>query len=329
MSFSLSVQVIVFIVAFLLTLIAGPIFIPVLRRLKFGQTVREDGPQTHLKKMGTPTMGGIIFLIPMLIVGSYAISEYPGILPLIMVTLGFGLVGFVDDFIKVIKKRKDGLYPGQKTLGLLIVSGIFCFYIVYIEKIGTEIIVPFKGIYSYVALPMWIYIPLIIIILYAATNSVNLADGADGLAAGVTLIVFVFFAVAAMAKGEWDYIKVFSAIMAGGCLGFLTFNAHPARVFMGDNGSLALGGAVAGISIMMKMPWILLIVGIIYVVESLSVILQVYSYKTRGKRIFKMAPLHHHFELCGWPEKKVVKVFWFITFIYCILGFLTLRLRLF
>lgn len=328
-SFSLSIQVIAFVIAFALALIAGPVFIPILRRLKFGQTVRDDGPATHLKKTGTPTMGGILFLIPLLVMSVYYAGVYPEILPLSFVTLGFGIIGFIDDFIKVVKKRKDGLYWDQKTLGLLLVAAIFTYYIIYVNKIGTEMVIPFMGLEAVIKLPLWFYIPFIIIVLYASTNAVNMTDGVDGLAAGVTLIVMVFFTILAMTRAEWDYIKIFSSIIAGGCLGFLAFNTHPAKVFMGDNGSLALGGAVGAVSVMMKVPWILFIVGIIYVLETLSVILQVGSYKLRGKRIFKMAPLHHHFELSGWKETKVVRVFWIVTILCCFIGFAALRFRFF
>ena len=327
-SFVFSPQVMAFVATFILTLVVGPIFIPVLRRLKFGQTVREDGPATHLKKTGTPTIGGIIFLLPMLLVSVYYADRYAKIVPLLLATLGFGAVGFIDDFIKVVKKRKDGLYADQKTLGLLIVAVAFSIYAAYDPKVGTGIIIPFSGMDSVINLPTWIFIPFTVIVLYASTNSVNMTDGIDGLAAGVTLIVMVFFAIVAMTRGEWDYIKVFSSITAGGCLGFLAFNAYPAKVFMGDTGSLALGGAVGAIAVMTGLPWILLVAGGIYVIESLSVILQVASFKLRGKRIFKMAPIHHHFELLGWKETKVVCVFWLATIILCLIGFLTLELKL-
>ncbi|HHV98111.1 MAG TPA: phospho-N-acetylmuramoyl-pentapeptide-transferase [Clostridiaceae bacterium] len=328
-AFTISTQTIAFAVTFLLTLISGPIFIPILTKLKVGQTVRDDGPATHLKKTGTPTMGGIIFLLPLLLVSLYYAVEYPEILVLTFTTLGFGLIGFIDDFIKVVKRRKDGLYWNQKMLGLIIVSAVSTFYIVYVMKLGTDIIIPFLGFDYTISLPVWFFIPLCIFVLISSTNAVNMTDGIDGLAAGVTLIVMVFFAIVAMTRSEWDYVKMFSSAIAGGCLGFLAFNMHPARLFMGDNGSLALGGAVGIISIVMKMPWILLVVGFIYVIETLSVMIQVASFKTRGKRVFKMAPLHHHFELSGWKETKVVTVFWIVTVVACFIGFITLRFRIF
>ncbi|HHW48107.1 MAG TPA: phospho-N-acetylmuramoyl-pentapeptide-transferase [Clostridiaceae bacterium] len=325
--FDISEHVAAFIITFILALIAGPILIPALRRLKFGQTVRDDGPSTHLKKTGTPTMGGIIFLIPLLLVSLIYARQYPQILSLSFATLGFGLVGFVDDFIKVKRRSKDGLFWNQKMLGLLIIAVIFALHVTYGMKLGTDIIIPFKGIDFTFTLPEWFFIPLVIIVLLASTNAVNFTDGLDGLASGVTLIVMVFFTIVAMTRNEWDAVRIFSSIVAGGCLGFLAFNAYPAKVFMGDNGSLALGGAVGAIAIIMKMPWILLIVGAVYVMETLSIIIQVAYFKKTGKRVFKMAPLHHHFELSGWKETKVVAVFWTVTIVLCIIGFITLRVR--
>ncbi|NLC67198.1 MAG: phospho-N-acetylmuramoyl-pentapeptide-transferase [Clostridiaceae bacterium] len=327
--FSISVQVIAFLITFIMALIMGPIMIPILRRLKFGQTIRDDGPSTHLKKMGIPTMGGLIFLIPIIIASFVYFPQYPEIILLAMVTLGFGAAGFIDDFIKVTKKRKDGLYWDQKMLILVAVSVIFVIYSLNAGYLDTNIIVPFMGIDYSFTMPAWLFIPFSVFVLISITNAVNLTDGLDGLAAGVTLIVTVFFTIVAMMKSDWDFIKVFSAIVSGGCLGFLAFNIHPARVFMGDTGSLALGGAVGAISILMGMPWILLVAGFIYVVEALSVIIQVASFKLRRKRVFKMAPVHHHFELSGWKEQKVVLLFWGVTVISCLIGFLSLRIIFF
>ncbi|TYQ13059.1 UNVERIFIED_CONTAM: phospho-N-acetylmuramoyl-pentapeptide-transferase [Acetivibrio alkalicellulosi] len=320
-----SSHVIIFILSFILTLILGPILIPVLTRLKFGQTVRDDGPKTHYKKMGTPTMGGIIFLIPVVVLSLYYGINDTRILPVLLVTLGFGLVGFIDDYIKVVKKRKDGLYWNQKMFGLLLVAVIFSFYVVQ-KGLSTDIIIPFTGMDTTISIG-WLFIPFAIIVLISATNSVNITDGLDGLAAGVTLIVTVFFTIVAMSRSEWEYVKIFSSIISGGCLGFLAFNTYPAKVFMGDTGSLALGGAVGAISIVMNMPLILIIAGGIYVIESLSVLLQVSSFKMTGKRVMKMAPIHHHFELSGWKETKIVAVFWGITVFLCVIAFLALRLK--
>ena len=328
-NFFSSVQVLAFAGTFLLSLIAGPIIIPILKRLKFGQTVRDDGPATHLKKMGIPTIGGLIFIIPMILATLFFAPEYPGIVPMLLVTIGFAAIGFIDDFIKVVKKNKDGLSAGQKSFGQFFVSAAFALYVAYSPSLGTGMIVPFMGVDAVVELPVWMFIPFIIIVMYLITNSVNMTDGVDGLAAGVTLIVAVFFTIVAMVKGEWDFVKLFCSIVAGGCLGFLAFNIYPAKVIMGDTGSLALGGVVGAAAVVMKMPWILLVVGAIYAVESLSVFIQVTSFKLRGKRVFKMAPIHHHFELSGWKETKVVRVFWLITIVLCFIGFATLRFRFF
>lgn len=325
--FSISIQVVAFVITFVLALIVGPILIPVLTRFKFGQTVRDDGPQTHLRKTGTPTMGGVIFLIPALLMSIYFYytGMFAKILPLAFVTIGFGAIGFIDDFLKIRKKSKDGLSARQKMFGLLVIATVFAFYISYTD-LGTDIIIPFLGKNITFDLA-WAFIPFTIFVLLATTNAVNMTDGLDGLAGGITLIVMVFFTLVAMTSGEWDYIKVFSAMIAGGCMGFLVYNVHPARVFMGDTGSLALGGAVGAIAVMMKMPLIILIVGAVYVIEILSVMIQVASFKTRGKRVFKMAPIHHHFELLGWKETRVVYVFWLVTIVLCIIGLLALGIR--
>ena len=324
-----SPEVVAFAGTFILALIAGPIIIPLLRRLKFGQTVREDGPSTHLKKMGIPTIGGLIFIIPIILTTLFFAPAYPGIVPLLLVAVGFGVIGFVDDMIKVLKKNSDGLSPRQKSFGQIFISAVFAFYVAFDPKLGTGMILPFLGMDAVVEMPVWLFIPLIIIVMYLITNSVNMTDGVDGLAAGVTLIVTVFFTIVAMFRPEWDYVTLICSITAGGCLGFLVFNIHPAKVIMGDTGSLALGGVVGAAAVVMKMPWILLVVGGIYAVESLSVFIQVTSFKMRGKRIFKMAPIHHHFELSGWKETKVVGVFWSITIVLCIVGFITLGFKFF
>lgn len=324
-----STEVAAFAGTFILTLIAGPIIIPMLRRLKFGQTIRDDGPATHLKKMGIPTIGGLIFIIPMIITSLVLAPKHPGIIPVLLVTLGYAVIGFVDDIIKVLRKNVDGLNPRQKSFGLLLVSAAFAFYTAYHPDLGTGMILPFLGIDAVVELPALLYIPLVIIVMYLITNSVNMTDGIDGLAAGVTLIVAVFFTIVAMMRPEWDDVKMICAITAGGCLGFLVFNIYPAKVIMGDTGSLALGGVIGASAVLMKMPWMLLVAGAIYAVESLSVFIQVVSFKLRGKRVFKMAPIHHHFELSGWKETKVVGVFWLITIVLCIIGFATLRFDIF
>lgn len=316
-TFSLtSEHIIAFAVTFVLALIAGPILIPFLRRLKFGQTVRDDGPQTHLKKTGTPTIGGLIFIIPISIVAVYYSQSYPKIIPILIATLGFAVVGFIDDFIKVVKKRKDGLFAGQKTFLQLIVCVGFAFYVIRYTEAGSSIAIPFTSI----IIQPWLYFLFIVLFMYFFSNAVNITDGLDGLCAGVTLVVAIFFTIVSLTNNEWGYIKIFSAAIAGGCLGFLAYNNYPAKVFMGDTGSLALGGALTSIVVMMRMPLILVIVGGIYLIEALSVILQVASFKMTGKRIFKMAPIHHHFELKGWKETKVVTVFIVITVIMAVVS---------
>lgn len=321
LTFSLtSEHILAFAAAFVLALIAGPILIPFLRRLKFGQTVRDDGPQTHLKKMGTPTIGGLIFIIPLTLVAIYFSQNYPQIVPILLATLGFAAVGFADDFIKIVKKRKDGLYAGQKTFWQLIVCVAFAFYVMRYTDAGTSIVIPFTSI----IIQPWLYFLFIVAFMYFFTNAVNLTDGLDGLCAGVTLVVAIFFTICSLTNAEFGYIKVFSAAIAGGCLGFLAFNIHPAKVFMGDTGSLALGGALTAIVVMMRIPLILVVVGGIYLIEAISVILQVGSFKLTGKRIFKMAPIHHHFELMGWKETKVVAVFICVTVILAIVSLVIL-----
>ncbi|WP_024833938.1 phospho-N-acetylmuramoyl-pentapeptide-transferase [Ruminiclostridium josui] len=326
LTFSLtSEHIIAFAAAFVLALIAGPILLPFLRRLKFGQTVRDDGPQTHLKKMGTPTIGGLIFIIPLTLTSIYFYQSYPQIVPVLMSTLGFAAVGFIDDFIKVVKKRKDGLFASQKTFFQLIVCVSFAFYVMRYTEAGSSIVIPFTNI----IIQPWIYFIFIVLFMYFFTNAVNLTDGLDGLCAGVTLVVAIFFTIVSLTNGEWGYIKVFSAAIAGGCLGFLAFNIHPAKVFMGDTGSLALGGALTSIAVMMRMPLILFLVGGIYLIEAISVILQVASFKLTGKRIFKMAPIHHHFELKGWKETKVVAVFIIATVLLAIASLIVIGSDLF
>jgi len=329
MLFDIPVQVAALVITFILALIAGPVLIHILKRLKIGQTVRDDGHANHFKKNDTPTMGGIIFLVPMLLASAFYGPRYPEIIPLAAVTIGFGAIGFIDDFIKVVRRHKDGLNPRQKMLGLIVIATAFTLYVTYSSNLGTDIIIPFMGPDATIRLPTWFFIPFTIFVLLAVTNGVNLTDGLDGLAAGVTLIVMVFFTIVSMTRSEWDYIKVFSSIAAGGCLGFLAFNTYPARVIMGDTGSLALGGAVGAIAIVAKMPWILIVAGFVYVMETLSVIIQVYYFKKTGKRVFRMAPRHHHFELSGWKETKVVALFWTATVVFCLIGFLTLRIRFF
>ncbi|OIK14034.1 phospho-N-acetylmuramoyl-pentapeptide-transferase [Bacillus sp. MUM 116] len=314
-------QVILFtiIMSFLISVLLSPIFIPFLRRLKFGQSIREEGPQSHLKKTGTPTMGGIMILFSIIITtlvmtGKFSAPTVKTYL-LLLVTFGFGLLGFLDDFIKVVLKRNLGLTSKQKLLGQIIISVIF--YFVYKQNgFPTEITLPFWN-YSFDL--GWFFVFFIIFWLVGFSNAVNLTDGLDGLVSGTAAIAFGAYAVLAWNQSQVE-VAIFSVAIVGAVLGFLVFNAHPAKVFMGDTGSLALGGAIAAISILTKHEILLIIIGGVFVIETLSVILQVISFKTTGKRIFRMSPLHHHYELVGWSEWRVVVTFWSVGLILAILG---------
>ena len=301
-------------------LITGPIFIPVLKKLKFGQTIRDDGPATHQVKAGTPTLGGIIFLIPAALVFAFTALYLPRIIPMMLAVLGFGVIGLIDDMIKIRKKSKDGLTAKQKTVGLLLVATAYTLYLAVSDVGALQMALPLTGMNGMVRFPVWLFIPFTILVFYATTNAVNLTDGVDGLATIITCIVMVFFIVVASFRGENKVEQVFSTVMAGGCLGFLLFNRHPARVFMGDCGSLALGGAVAVLAVNLRIPWVILIAGFVFVMEALSVVIQVVSYKTRKVRVFRMSPIHHHFELGGWSEKKIVSIFSIATVICCMLA---------
>ncbi|MBU3131479.1 phospho-N-acetylmuramoyl-pentapeptide-transferase [Clostridium gasigenes] len=307
------------VLGFIFALILGPITIPILRKLKFGQNIRKEGPQSHLKKAGTPTMGGIIFILStaiVMLIMRFKPSDEAMIA--LYAFIGFGIIGFLDDLLKIIKKDNEGLKSWQKMALLLIFSGAIAWYgYIYL---GTTIIMPFVN--KEVPLGL-LYIPFVIFYYVATTNAVNLTDGLDGLAATVTVLVLTFFGVVGFMMKQ-ESIAVFSLALAGGLLGFLRYNAYPARVFMGDTGSLALGGAVATIALVLELPLILCIVGGIYVIETISVILQVGSYKLRGRRLFKMAPIHHHFEQEGWRETKIVTVFAVITVLLCFIGFVAL-----
>lgn len=304
-------------ISFALSAAAGPIVIPILRRLKVGQTVRDDGPQTHLKKNGTPTMGGVIFLIAVLITSLLYAPQYPKVIPILFMTVGFGIVGFLDDFIKVVLHRSEGLTPGQKMAGQLVVTAVFAYYMVKISDVGLTLLVPF---FPELRLDLgWLAVPLLFFVVLGTVNGTNFTDGLDGLAASVTVMVAVFFSVVAI--GTNAGIAPITLAVAGGLLGFLLFNVYPASVFMGDTGSLALGGFVASTAYMLNMPLFILLIGLIYLVEVLSVIIQVSYFKvTHGKRFFKMAPIHHHFEKCGWSETRVVTVFSIITAFCCLIA---------
>jgi phospho-N-acetylmuramoyl-pentapeptide-transferase len=320
MSTEYNVYIICIISAFVMALVTGPIFIPLLTRLKFGQTVRDEGPQSHLKKTGTPTMGGIIIVVPAALV-ALAFSKDKDMLLVLITTILFGLIGFVDDYLKIRNKRSLGLRAYQKMAAQLLVSVFMAFVASGISQVGTEILIPFTGIFLDLG-PF--YIPFVVFIFVATVNSVNLTDGLDGLAGGITVVVLGFFSVIALAAAHVGLL-VFTGAMIGALLGFLRFNSHPAQVFMGDTGSLALGGAIAALAVITKLPIFIAIIGFVYVLETLSVIIQVVYFKaTGGKRFFKMSPLHHHFELSGWAESKVVAVFIIASIILCLIGILGL-----
>ena len=311
------------VVAFIISLILGPITIPMLKKLHIGQSIREEGPQSHLSKSGTPTMGGIIILLSLLITVATSGIMSNDLVLLLASRFGFGVIGFIDDYIIVVKKRNLGLKAYQKLIAQIVLAIILAIYQSRTSVVETKVIVPFLyGQYLDLGI---LYIPFIVFVVVGTVNSVNLTDGLDGLASGVSIIVLTFFTLVATNWGL-DNISLFSSSLIGACLGFLIHNAHPAKVFMGDTGSLALGGAIAAIAILMNLPLMLPIVGGIFFIETISVIIQVTSYKLIGKRVFLMSPLHHHFEQKGWPETKVVGVFWVITALLCIIGIISLKL---
>ena len=298
MTFEIVIPVLI---SFAISLILGPIIIPFLRKLKMGQTERVEGVQSHLKKAGTPTMGGIIFLLAAVITSVFYVKDYPSVIPVLFLTLGFGIIGFLDDYLKVVLRRSDGLLAWQKFLLQIVVTGIFAYYIVNYTSVDLAMRIPFWTDH-YLDLG-WLAIPVMFFVVIGTVNGVNFTDGLDGLASSVTLIVAVFFTVVSI--GTKSGIEPITCAVVGGLMGFLLFNVYPAKVFMGDTGSLALGGFVAGAAYMLQMPLFILLIGLIYLVEVLSVMIQVSYFKaTHGKRIFKMAPIHHHFELCGWSGHR-------------------------
>ena len=326
-------QIKIALLAFAVALVLSIIVIPILRRLKVGQNERDDGPKSHLKKKGTPTMGGIVMMISTVVMGTIVYLKYSksvdvqeqevakNLIPLLLVSLGFGIIGFIDDFKKLILKNTEGLKPKYKMIGLLFIATIFTIFLVKVMNIGTSIFIPFAK--TYLTLPIWIYIPFVIVVMLATTNAINLTDGVDGLSTSVTTIILTCLTVIGIMLGVKE-IVIMGACLIGICLAFLLFNLHPAKVFMGDTGSLFLGGAVSVMAIYLKMPVLLLIIAIIPVLETLSDIIQVAYYKKTKKRIFKMAPLHHHFELSGWNENKIVSVFSLITLIACVVGLMAI-----
>ncbi len=307
-------------IAFGISVILCPIMIPLLHKLKFGQFVRDEGPQSHLKKSGTPTMGGLIILCSIVVTSLFYIKSNPVILPVIFVTLGFGLVGFLDDYIKVVMKRSMGLRAWQKMLGQFVITAIFAYYLANYTDVGTKILIPFTHGYE-LDLGFWFY-PFLFFVMIGTVNGTNFTDGLDGLLSSITVLTATYFTVVAI--GTQSGLEPVTCAGVGALLGFLVFNVYPAKVFMGDTGSLALGGLIASVAVMQRMPIYIVIVGFIYFAEVLSVIIQVTYFKKTGKRIFKMAPIHHHFELSGWPETKVVAIFAIVTAVLCLVGLVAL-----
>lgn len=302
-------------VAFILSVIIGPLAIPILRRLKFGQQIRSDGPQGHQKKAGTPTMGGTIILLA-LSLAYFRVSERSDEFNVVLVaTLGYGLVGFLDDYIKIVFKRSLGLTAKQKLFGQFFFAALVCWLLIGMGH-STVVSVPLTELSIDLG---WLYYVFVIVLMMGMANAVNFTDGLDGLLSGTSAIAFGALAVIAMYHTEQE-AAMFSAAIIGAVLGFLVFNAHPAKVFMGDTGSLALGGGITAVAVLTKTELLLLMIGGIFVIEMLSVILQVVSFKTRGKRIFKMSPIHHHYELSGWSEWRIVITFWLVGLIFAVLA---------
>jgi len=311
---------------FIISVICGLITIPILKKLKVGQIERDDGPASHLKKQGTPTMGGVIMLIATIVAiaivytylhltGNQNIAQK--LLPMLLITIGYSLIGFIDDFKKLVLKNTDGLKPRYKMLGLLIIGIIYVLLLIYVFKIGTETYIPIAK--KYINMPEFLYIPFAIIVILATTNAINLTDGIDGLSSSVSAIIITCLTAIGIKNGVYE-VSIFGSIIVGATLGFLMFNIHPAKVFMGDTGSLMLGGVIAGLALYLKMPLLLLLIAIIPVIETLSVIIQVTHFKRTGNRVFKMTPIHHHFELSGWNENKIVVVFSLVTLVACLIA---------
>ena len=308
-------------ISFVLSVIMGPIVIPMLRKMKMKQTERVEGVESHLQKAGTPTMGGVMILASIVVTSLFYVKDYPKIIPILFVTLGFGLIGFLDDYLKVVMKRSDGLFPKQKFALQIVITAVFAYYLIHVTHTPLTLLIPFSGgRYWNIG---WLAIPLLFIAVIGTVNGVNFTDGLDGLASSVTVLVATFFTVVAV--GTKSGIEPVTCAVVGALMGFLLFNVYPASVFMGDTGSLALGGFVASTAYMLQMPIFIIIVGMIYLIEVASVMIQVtYFKKTGGKRIFKMAPIHHHFELCGWSETRIVAVFSIITAMLCLIALLAL-----
>ena len=318
-------QIKILLLSFFVTVVLGTFIVPILKKLKVGQIEREDGPQSHLTKQGTPTMGGVIIALAITILIVFIFISYAKdqlelakkLIPLAIMSIGFGIVGFVDDIKKLVFKNTKGLKPAYKMIGLLTIAVTYVIYLIKIIDLGTDTYIPiFK---TYLDLPIWIYIPFAIFVILGTTNAINLTDGVDGLCPTVSAVIITCLTVIGIIFDVKE-IVIFGTIVIGICLGFLLFNMHPAKVFMGDTGSLLLGGVIVAMALYLKMPLLLVIIAFIPVLETLSVIMQVLYFKRTGNRFFKMAPLHHHFELSGWGENKVVSIFSIITLIFCIIG---------
>ena len=317
MNFSEFKVILPVIISFGVCVILCPLLIPFLKRLKFGQYIREEGPQSHQKKSGTPTMGGIVIVLSIAITSVIYIKDYDEIIPVLFVTIGFGIIGFIDDYIKVVMKRSMGLRAWQKMVGQILVTAVFGYYLLNYTDIGTTMLIPFtSGVYIDIS---YLFVPFILIVVLGTVNGSNFTDGLDGLESSVTVLIATFFTVVAI--GLHSDLSPITGAVAGSLMAFLVYNVYPAKVFMGDTGSLALGGFVASTAFMLQMPLFIILVAFIYLIEIISVILQVSYFKlTGGKRIFKMAPIHHHFELMGWSETRVVAVFSIITAILCLVA---------
>lgn len=317
-----SVIVVTGLVAFAIMLLLGPLAIRYLYSLKFGQHIREAGPATHKKKSGTPTMGGVLIIVAfiaatLLLTPSYHMLPYA-----LFVTVGYGLIGLIDDFIIVVSKRSLGLRAREKLAGEVLVAALLAFYALGEARLGSSVLIPFSGMSLY--LPPWLFFMLATTTVVGAANAVNITDGLDGLAAGATAVATAAYAIIAYSLGSTE-LAVFAAAVAGGCLGFSWFNSYPAQVFMGDTGSLALGGALGAVAVLTRTELLLLIVGGLFAIETLSVVIQVTYFRlTKGKRVFRMAPLHHHYELAGWSETKVVTRFWLVALVFAVLGLMAL-----
>lgn len=315
------------IIAFAVSIILCPIVIPMLKKMKFGQYIREEGPKSHQEKSGTPTMGGMIILASVIVTSIVfmIVNKNLEIAPILFVTVGCGLVGFADDYIKVVKKRNLGLTEIQKLIAQFVIAAVFCIYMIFFSDAGTNVIIPFTNGYE-VTMPVWLFIPFVFIALIGTVNGANFTDGLDGLATGVTIVISVFLTVVSIGTG----VEPISAAFVGALMGFFLYNVYPARVFMGDTGSLALGGYVAATAFVLKMPIFIVIIAFIYLIEVISVILQVGYFKLtkkkfgEGRRIFKMAPLHHHYQESGYSETQVVAAFAIVTAVLCLVGYLAL-----